>query len=109
MRSEQAQQRRWRHDKERMQRRRKRMIALLCTKAIRATRCSLSPNERSMLVPRRPLVQNSLMMKELAWALSSGQLGTLGLAVEDLYRPLRLRLLAWALSFKIFTTSGTGE
>ena len=55
-----------------------------------------------LMVPRRPLVEElSYDEKALVWALiiESGQIPlrtTLGNCSRDLYRPLRLRLLAWA-------------
>ena len=65
------------------------------------------------MVPRRPLVvELSYDDKVLVWALiiESGHIPLrtlLGNCSRDLYRPLRLRLLAWAQRVvKTFTTSG---
>ena len=85
------------------------MIALLYTKASLFDPVlhvvSLSPNERSCwsnMVPRRAhAAELSHDERALAWALliESGHIPLrtmLGTCSRDLYRPLRLRLLAWA-------------
>ena len=84
------------------------MIALLCTKArlFDPVLHVVHPVPMSalvgLMVPRRPLVAElSYDERALVWALliESGHIPLrtiLGTCGRDLYRPLRLRLLAWA-------------
>ena len=84
------------------------MIALLCTKArlfdpvLHVVHSAPMFALAGLTVPRRPLVAElSYDEKALVWALiiESGHIPLrtlLGNCSRDLYRPLRLRLLAWA-------------
>ena len=84
------------------------MIVLLCTKArlfdpvLHVVHSVPMSALVGLVVPRRPLVAElSHDERALAWALliESGHIPLrtmLGTCSRDLYRPLRLRLLAWA-------------
>ena len=84
------------------------MIALLCTKArlfdqvLHVAHSVPMSAFACLMVPRRPLAAElSHDERALAWALliHSGHIPhrmMLGTCSRDLYRPLRLRLLAWA-------------
>ena len=84
------------------------MIALLCIKpslfdpVLHVVHSVPMSAFACLMVPRRPLVAElNYDERELAWALliESGHIPLrtiLGNCSRDLYRPLRLRLLAWA-------------
>ena len=84
------------------------MIALLCTKArlldpvLYVVRSVPMSALVGLMVPRQPLVAElNYDERALVWALliESGHIPLrtiLGTCSRDLYRPLRLRLLAWA-------------
>ena len=84
------------------------MIALLCTKAslfdlgLHVVHSVLMSAFAGLMVPRQPhAAELSHDERALAWALliESGHIPLrtmLGTCSRDLYRPLRLRLLAWA-------------
>ena len=84
------------------------MIALLCTKArlLDPVLHVVHPVSKSalvgLMVPRRPLVAElNYDERALVWAplIENGHIPLrtiLGTCSRDLYRPLRLRLLAWA-------------